>query len=455
MVFGTTVSGRPGRAARRRVHGRHVHQHPAHPGADRRAPRRACGLAARPPDAAVASPGASTSSRWPSSRRWSELPRRARRCSTAWWSSRTTPSTATLARPGRASSIRDVDSWTPTNYPLSLRAAPRRPPRLRPRLRPGALRRRHRRARWPTGSARAADGDRRQDRTGRLRDLPLRRPPRNAGAILRGLGTAAARRAPAAGRCSTLFEEQAARTPDAPAVTCAGTALSLRASWTRGPTGWPGCWPTPAPARSASWRSPCRAPPTWSWRCWRCSRPAPPTCRSTRSYPAERHRATCSPTPARPCWSPPAPTGRTARGRRRPAAAGRPRGPRRPGRGAPATDPAAGPPARCRTTPPTSSTPRARPAGPRAWWSRTRNVVRLFAAHRPTGSASARTTCGRCSTPTPSTSRSGRSGARCCTAAGWSSCPHEVSRSPEDVPAAAGATSGSPCSTRRRRPSAS
>ena len=31
------------------------------------------------------------------------------------------------------------------------------------------------------------------------------------------------------------------------------------------------------------------------------------------------------------------------------------------------------------------------------------------------------TTCGRCSTPTPSTSRCGRSGARCCTAAGSSS----------------------------------
>ncbi|GAA3094447.1 hypothetical protein GCM10017687_01010 [Streptomyces echinatus] len=45
------------------------------------------------------------------------------------------------------------------------------------------------------------------------------------------------------------------------------------------------------------------------------------------------------------------------------------------------------------------------------------NVVRLFTAPG-TGSASAPTTCGRCSTPTPSTSRCGSCGARCCTAAG-------------------------------------
>ena len=43
---------------------------------------------------------------------------------------------------------------------------------------------------------------------------------------------------------------------------------------------------------------------------------------------------------------------------------------------------------------------------------------------RTAGSTSARTTSGRCSTPSPSTSRSGRSGARCSTAAGWWSCPY-------------------------------
>jgi amino acid adenylation domain-containing protein len=46
------------------------------------------------------------------------------------------------------------------------------------------------------------------------------------------------------------------------------------------------------------------------------------------------------------------------------------------------------------------------------------NVLRLFDATDP-GSASGRRTCGRSSTPTPSTSRSGSCGARCCTAAGW------------------------------------
>ena len=50
------------------------------------------------------------------------------------------------------------------------------------------------------------------------------------------------------------------------------------------------------------------------------------------------------------------------------------------------------------TTSPTSSTPRARPAGPRASWSPTRNVLRLFDRRPAPTTASARTTCGRCST---------------------------------------------------------
>ena len=35
----------------------------------------------------------------------------------------------------------------------------------------------------------------------------------------------------------------------------------------------------------------CRARSSWWWRCWRCSRPAGPTCRSTRELPAERMRS--------------------------------------------------------------------------------------------------------------------------------------------------------------------
>ena len=41
-----------------------------------------------------------------------------------------------------------------------------------------------------------------------------------------------------------------------------------------------------AGAGRRAWR--CRAPPSWSSRCSACSRPAPPTCRSTPTYPAER-----------------------------------------------------------------------------------------------------------------------------------------------------------------------
>ena len=51
-----------------------------------------------------------------------------------------------------------------------------------------------------------------------------------------------------------------------------------------------------------------------------------------------------------------------------------------PGGRRPASPPRAPPAAR--STPPTSSTPPAPPAGPRASWSRTRNVVRLFEQHR-------------------------------------------------------------------------
>ena len=75
-----------------------------------------------------------------------------------------------------------------------------------------------------------------------------------------------------------------------------------------------------------------------------------------------------------------------------------------------------------RTTSPTSSTRRARPASRRACRSRT--PTWRGCSTRPTpGSASDRATCGRCSTRSPSTSPCGSSGARCCTAAAWWSCP--------------------------------
>ena len=76
---------------------------------------------------------------------------------------------------------------------------------------------------------------------------------------------------------------------------------------------------------------------------------------------------------------------------------------------------------RARATWPTSSTPRAPPAGRKGCSSPTPR--RSASSERPTtGSVSAPRTSGRSSTPTPSTSRSGRSGARSSTAAAWWWC---------------------------------
>ncbi len=80
----------------------------------------------------------------------------------------------------------------------------------------------------------------------------------------------------------------------------------------------------------------------------------------------------------------------------------------------------------------------------RAPVQRHRRLVRLRSA----------ATSGRCSTPTPSTSRSGRSGARCSTAAGSSSCPTGSAARPRPS-TSCWPPSASRCSTRRRRPSAS
>ena len=53
---------------------------------------------------------------------------------------------------------------------------------------------------------------------------------------------------------------------------------------------------------------------------------------------------------------------------------------------------------------------------------RARQCCAVVRRHSSTGTGSALTTSGRCSTPLPSTSRCGRSGARCSMADGWSSC---------------------------------
>ena len=98
---------------------------------------------------------------------------------------------------------------------------PQRPPRLRPRLRPGPVRRRHRRrARRP--ALPAARGDRRRAGAAAARTGvdDRRGAPADAGGLER---QRAGRPEPT---LTDLFEDRAARTPDATAVTCAGTSLS-------------------------------------------------------------------------------------------------------------------------------------------------------------------------------------------------------------------------------------
>ena len=96
-----------------------------------------------------------------------------------------------------------------------------------------------------------------------------------------------------------------------------------------------------------------------------------------------------------------------------------------------------------RITSPTSSTPRARPARPRAAWSR-RKTSRAFSPRPIRGFISARRMSGRFSTPARSTFRSGKSSARCFTADGSSSCPTWSAARPR-LFASCSSASASPC----------
>ncbi len=104
---------------------------------------------------------------------------------------------------------------------------------------------------------------------------------------------------------------------------------------------------------------------------------------------------------------------------------------------------------------PTSSTPPARPAAPRASWSPTRNAVRLFDATAPALRLRRRTTSGPCSTPTPSTSRSGRSGGAALRRPAGRSCPTGSAARRRPSAALLARRAGDRRSTRPRPPSAS
>ena len=200
----------------------------------------------------------------------------------------------------------------------------------------------------------------------RLDDVSLAHRGR-APAGARASGTTPRADFPADSCIHQLFEQQVALRPDAVAVESGDARAHLPRARRSAPTSSPTCCAPRASARRRSW--PCAWSARWSSSspCWPSSRPAAPTSRWTPSYPAQRLAFMLEDAPS------PAPAHLS-----RPAlAAARPRGPGRLALRARSCEPrrlptlrrglAASPLA----TWPTSSSPRAPPAGPRAWPSST------------------------------------------------------------------------------------
>ena len=170
------------------------------------------------------------------------------------------------------------------------------------------------------------------------------------------------------------------------------------------------------------WRCCFRGRPRPSSRCWPSSRPARPTCRSTRRCP-RRGSGSCSATPHR---SPRVTTAALAD--------------RLDGHGVTVIDDR---PTPLSTAQPATALPApaaGRPRLPDLHLGHHRRPERRCghapqrhpAAAHPADSGCRARGLDRSATPTPSTSRSGRSWARCCAADDWSSCPSRWPRSPAD-----------------------
>ena len=216
--------------------------------------------------------------------------------------------------------------------------------------------------------------------------------------------------APPARRCPTpprafpeAVREHARRTPGAVAVDHGDQRLTYaELDAARQPARPPAARAGRRPGHAGR-RLPAAAAPTWCAPCSPSRGPAPPTCRSTRDYPADRlafmladARRAALLTQAPPAGTVPGRAACCARQtppRRRPRPA--PRRRRRP-----------------RRRPPTSSTPPAPPAGPRACGHRTRGLANLIRARSATSGRPAATAC--CSRRrSASTSRSSNCPGRC------------------------------------------